>query len=368
MVFKPIRLDAGASGSAPMNAALLSAALAALPPLFDATLSHDIDAFESFALRSLGRLIGFDGAVWGSGVIGDSPGARFSITHASVLDRPATLLGEYAEVSALDPVTRQFLSGPHRPIAASAEDYYRVGPSAAVGEYLHRHHVDHLLLVGTAEADGANARGQTSGDAGVRRWLTAYRESAEPFDGREVAGLQALLPLWNQARALCLARHMDRLARDHALAGAAVALCDRSGLIHAAEAGFSEMTGLRRGNIVTGFEREAGALPAFHGAAAHGLCLRAEQASPWLLVQATRCGPGAMLSPRERQVARSFVDGLSHKEIAREIGSSPSTVRTQLQSVYAKLGVHTRTELQRALAATPASKTSSDQTPHAGTR
>ena len=35
--------------------------------------------------------------------------------------------------------------------------------------------------------------------------------------------------------------------------------------------------------------------------------------------------------------------------IARELGSSPSTVRTQLQTVYRRLGVHSRTQLQRAL-------------------
>lgn len=39
-------------------------------------------------------------------------------------------------------------------------------------------------------------------------------------------------------------------------------------------------------------------------------------------------------------VARRFAAGLSHKEVARELGISPHTVRTQLMHVYSKLSLH----------------------------
>jgi DNA-binding NarL/FixJ family response regulator len=71
----------------------------------------------------------------------------------------------------------------------------------------------------------------------------------------------------------------------------------------------------------------------------------------WLLLHASPPGAAAALSRRERQVAEVYGEGLSHKEIARRLGSSPSTVRTQLQSIYRRLGVHSRTELQRAIEA-----------------
>lgn len=51
------------------------------------------------------------------------------------------------------------------------------------------------------------------------------------------------------------------------------------------------------------------------------------------------------LSPREREVARLFGSGLTHKAVARRLGSSPSTVRNQLARVYEKLGVSNKTEL-----------------------
>jgi DNA-binding CsgD family transcriptional regulator len=44
-------------------------------------------------------------------------------------------------------------------------------------------------------------------------------------------------------------------------------------------------------------------------------------------------------------VAREFASGKTYKEIARLLGTSPATVRTQIQVVYTKLGVRTKVEL-----------------------
>jgi DNA-binding CsgD family transcriptional regulator len=51
------------------------------------------------------------------------------------------------------------------------------------------------------------------------------------------------------------------------------------------------------------------------------------------------------LSPRELQVASLIAQGLQSKEIARAVGTSPHTVRKQTQHIFAKLHVHTRTEV-----------------------
>ena len=47
-----------------------------------------------------------------------------------------------------------------------------------------------------------------------------------------------------------------------------------------------------------------------------------------------------IMTARETLVARRFAAGLSHKVVARELGISPHTVRTQLMHVYAKLMLH----------------------------
>jgi DNA-binding CsgD family transcriptional regulator len=45
------------------------------------------------------------------------------------------------------------------------------------------------------------------------------------------------------------------------------------------------------------------------------------------------------LTPRECEVLSRLAKGQSNKEIARALGSSPNTVKTQVASIYAKLGV-----------------------------
>lgn len=50
------------------------------------------------------------------------------------------------------------------------------------------------------------------------------------------------------------------------------------------------------------------------------------------------------LTSRETQILTLLGTGMSNKEIARRLFLSPSTVKTYIEQVYQKLGVHTRTE------------------------
>jgi DNA-binding CsgD family transcriptional regulator len=49
------------------------------------------------------------------------------------------------------------------------------------------------------------------------------------------------------------------------------------------------------------------------------------------------------LTPREREVLAWVARGETNAEVAQRLWLSPETVRTHLEHVYAKLGVHTRT-------------------------
>ena len=57
------------------------------------------------------------------------------------------------------------------------------------------------------------------------------------------------------------------------------------------------------------------------------------------------------LSARELEVARLVADGMSNREIAARLYLSEKTVENALTRVYAKLGVRSRTQLTRELAA-----------------
>ena len=50
------------------------------------------------------------------------------------------------------------------------------------------------------------------------------------------------------------------------------------------------------------------------------------------------------LTARERTVLRALMDSGSATEIARELYVSPNTVKSQLRSIYRKLGAATRQE------------------------
>jgi DNA-binding CsgD family transcriptional regulator/tetratricopeptide (TPR) repeat protein len=56
------------------------------------------------------------------------------------------------------------------------------------------------------------------------------------------------------------------------------------------------------------------------------------------------------LTPTERRVAELVAEGLQTKQVAAALFVSPKTVEGHLTNIYAKLGVHSRTELARRLA------------------
>jgi DNA-binding NarL/FixJ family response regulator len=68
--------------------------------------------------------------------------------------------------------------------------------------------------------------------------------------------------------------------------------------------------------------------------------------SPHLAAQILRSAarPGPELTPRELDVLRAAARGLGNKQIGAELGLSGRTVQTHLTSVFAKLGVSSRTE------------------------
>jgi DNA-binding CsgD family transcriptional regulator len=72
-----------------------------------------------------------------------------------------------------------------------------------------------------------------------------------------------------------------------------------------------------------------------------------EGSAEWLLNHAIATFGEALLTPRERQVAVSMVQGLAPNEIAERLEITPGTVKNHRKRLYARLGIGSRGELFR---------------------
>lgn len=84
---------------------------------------------------------------------------------------------------------------------------------------------------------------------------------------------------------------------------------------------------------------------------------RAELAATGRTLRARREPQAEELTPSELQVALRVAEGLTNREVAAAIFVSPKTVEHHLSSIYRKLGIRSRTELARRLAASPSALT-----------
>ncbi|MBA2487885.1 MAG: response regulator transcription factor, partial [Chloroflexi bacterium] len=64
-----------------------------------------------------------------------------------------------------------------------------------------------------------------------------------------------------------------------------------------------------------------------------------------------RRSAGASLTPTEREVAELTGHGLTNRQVAERLFISPKTVEANLSRVYSKLGIGSRAELGRVMAA-----------------
>lgn len=101
----------------------------AIGDLLDAAGTTSLNDFPEALLRVLHRSLEFDGAVVGhADPLSDGP---FSIAVAHVHQRDPSILDEYRQLSANDPVTQFFLAGLLQPLAVDTEARYRASARSA---------------------------------------------------------------------------------------------------------------------------------------------------------------------------------------------------------------------------------------------
>ncbi|MEU5825862.1 AAA family ATPase [Streptomyces sp. NPDC047803] len=104
----------------------------------------------------------------------------------------------------------------------------------------------------------------------------------------------------------------------------------------ASDQGIAQLHGVRRALDTLGARAEADRVAA---------ALRARGEAAPVVWRGGRRGYGDRLSPRETEVVRLLLNGLTNREIAAVLSRSPKTVAAQLKSAMRKSGVTTRTAL-----------------------
>lgn len=310
-----------------------------LADFYDVAEQAHFEEFPAEVMRFLRQWVGFDGAVLGMGETRVDPRTHLEITHAHVQDRDGSILDSYGRLSVSDPVTSAFLDGLDRPMAVDCRALYQSRDNVQLDDFSRDFGLRHLMLFGDSPSQG---------HAG--RWLVLYRSEDSQFSAADAEYLHAAW--FHISRAIGLNR-AALLEAGNTPAQRACALVDAQGRIELADRNFlallrSEWPGFSAGQL----PREV-----LRAMAKGGICrgrqvevsLKRQHGFAVCTVQAL--DPMASLTPGENAVARRFAAGMNHKQIARELGVSPNTVRTQITRLYAKLQVHDKAALAQRLIA-----------------
>ncbi|MBS4098708.1 MAG: hypothetical protein KGZ83_17945 [Sulfuricella sp.] len=180
--------------------------------------------------------------------------------------------------------------------------------------------------------------------------ISLYRaDPAAAFGADECRAFAGVVPHLVEARRV---NYLDGLNADRAHSAIPlrrhVAVADLKGVLHAAEDDFIHLARLEWPNW-QGARLPEALLARLGEGGEH--CFGEKTVVRWLCRNDTyRLSirprtPADSLSERERQIARHFAEGRSHKGIALDFEISPSTVRNHLSTIYRKLDIHGKAEL-----------------------
>ncbi|MBF5002784.1 helix-turn-helix transcriptional regulator [Diaphorobacter caeni] len=294
-------------------------------------LAHEqpIDLFQDSALALVKQVLPFDSAMWGSATM-----TRRGIDiHAIHLHRqPAEMLAGYEEVKHLDTAGSEAAGRFNEALAFDRDTWFSDKQQQPLRDYGKRFDQAHFFI-----CSNRDARTQ------LTHWITLFRASASaPCLEHERRSLETLAPHVQQALSLNRLAHLAQSAHGSPSAAIGTAMADARGMVHHMDSVFehalrTEWQGWRGPRLPSALMASVQqGLPRFAGRD-HVLNLRTEHGLLWLRCR-KRCAVDD-LAPREFVVAQMVAKGLTHKEIAKTLGSAPTTVRNQIRSVYDKLGV-----------------------------
>lgn len=323
--------------------ATLSTLLLALQSACD---SLPFAEFQHEALRLVQTRLPFDSALWSAGALG--PHHEPVIFSIHLFNQPEEMLASYERVKHADTAFMKAFSqfGTTVNIALAEVDWQQ--GNEAMKAHAERYGMQHTLSTVT--------RGPISELIAA---IVLYRANpADAFSEQERLLQQNLVPhlvaLYNRSRIQNLEAMLHPI---HERRCRAVALVDGKGMLYNASPGFIKLM-LSEWPEWHGPVLPQALLDTFPGHTA-SRALFANSAvyitavNDLFMLHMREIALCDSLSQREWDVACAFGDGLSHKQIAKNLGIAPGTVRNHLSTIYEKLGVSNKAELVHNLKMAP---------------
>ena len=297
--------------------------------LYRSGLSIAPEAFRTWSLRQLRRVIPFDGALWGSGTVKEM---RFHTVE--LVGLPREFADALQATHRINPIVPRILSRLDTPV-----DMQDVLPdkvffkSELYKTCFAPFGVERILATGHADPR-----------SGLYSPLTLYRKDrAADFTGDDRSLQKRATFHLFQAASHAFFLHLMRTHTERPLNSAA-AVVDRERRYYEAQPRFLDL-------VEKHFPQHDGQTlpfaPPAAGKAEHlgELCIKAEVLGDLVCVYLWTAGPLDRLTAREREIVYAVTQGLSFKQAARKIGVAPSTVANHLYRIYRKLEVNSRSEL-----------------------
>lgn len=290
--------------------------------------SQSIEHFHSRMIERLAELIAFDKAWWGLAALIDAVPVERS---TQLFNLPAQYLMDWQSISHDDVTIDRVHSHPGHAVIID------MGATSGLAWLGARHHIEQLMCIIVSDPITR-----------LSEHLTLYRSPGSvSFGPQDALLLETLMPHLSAAAAANRIRTLiatrETLSNPQNLA---LAVCDRHGTLHCAEPGFIAL-------LLQGWPQWSGpALPVPIEAGEHTinqLHLSISRAGDLFLIAGRQQNLLETLSPREHEVAQSFGEGKTYKEVARELGVAPNTVRHHIRSIYSKLGVKDKARIAQLL-------------------
>lgn len=311
------------------------------------------DQFLSRAIGLMQMWIRFDGAIFGTG-------EKANLQSVTMLESDRSTPAATVPESLLsrdnfrdDPVAQGIRNAPLSPARGGIRELYRKGRDAGktrgreiggVRSLAEELGLCHLMVHGDDPAKVKPAR-----------WIVLYRQHDVRFAETDAACLHGLWIHLSRALAINRTRALERLdtAGQRREQTSASGLVAEDGQIEIADQRFFDLLEREWPELAPDFIPEQVLALLQDGKVYRGTHVEITMVrqNGGNLCRIRPLHAMEILTPREFVVARRFAAGMSHKQIARELGVSHHTVRNQLAHLYRKLNLHDKVSLAQYLVA-----------------